>query len=104
MAIIHWDPASGPATEETMRRHLEQQGYRCTTYVYPPGTGFPEHVHEVDKIDAVLEGRFRISMDGHDYILGPGDCIHVPRNRPHSAAVIGPDPVVSIDAIRQRDR
>jgi quercetin dioxygenase-like cupin family protein len=100
MAIIHWDPSRGPATEAALRAHLEALGYRCSTYVYPPGTVFPDHTHAVDKIDAVVEGRFRISMDGQDYVLGPGDCIAVPRGRVHSAAVVGDQPVISIDAIR----
>ncbi len=79
---------------------LEQSGYRCTLYTYPPGTVFPPHTHDVDKIDAVLKGVFEITMGGETIQLSPGDYIEVPRNTVHSAAVIGTAAVISIDAIK----
>jgi quercetin dioxygenase-like cupin family protein len=33
-------------------------------------------------------------------VLGPGDWVEVPRGAIHSAAVIGDEPVVSLDAIK----
>ena len=101
MGIVPWDSASdGELSEAGLRRKLELRGYRVTTYVYPPGTYFSEHTHAVDKIDAVLAGGFRITMNGSVYELGPGDMIAVPRGVPHSAEVIGAQSVTSLDAIR----
>ena len=37
---------------------------------------------------------------GHFAILGPGDWVEVPRGVHHTAAVIGEEPVVSLDAVR----
>lgn len=65
-------------------------------------TEFPNHSHNVDKIDAVLTGRFLIVLDGEQLELGPGDCVWVPRGRTHSAAVLGKETVISIDAIKRR--
>ena len=70
-------------------------------YTYPPGTTFPDHVHEIDKIDAVVAGRFRMVVAGHLAMLGPGDWIEVARGIRHSAAVIGDEDVVSLDAARR---
>lgn len=98
----HWNTArDGELSEDNFRRLLSGQGYDCNIYVYPPGTEFPDHQHTVDKIDGVLQGRFRISMAGHSWILEPGDSIAVPCGAVHSAAVVGSEPVVSIDAIRR---
>ncbi len=83
-----------------MRRKLEKRGYSVTRYTYAPGTSFPEHSHSIDKIDAVLAGRFRMSMNGQAVILEPGDCLAVPRGMPHTAEVIGDEPVVSLDATK----
>ncbi len=83
-----------------MRRKLEKRGYSVTRYTYAPGTSFPEHSHSIDKIDAVLAGRFRMSMNGQAVILEPGDCLAVPRGTPHTAEVIGDEPVVSLDATK----
>ncbi len=91
----------GPATEESLRRELEDRGYRVSRYEYPPGTTFPEHTHDVDKIDAVVSGRFRLEMGGEEVVLEAGDRLAVPRGTPHSAEVVGDETVVSLDAVRR---
>jgi len=98
--VEHWNEAAdGPLTTEAFRSKLARRGYSCAIYRYPPGTCFPDHLHDVDKIDGVLEGRFRISMLGKAWVLEPGDCIAVPRGITHSAEVVGTQTVISIDAI-----
>jgi len=99
--VRHWDEAlDGPFSASAMRGKLERAGYVVTRYTYPPGTVFPEHVHGADKIDGVVAGRFRLVVAGHLTVLGPGDWIEVPRGTRHSAAVVGDEPVVSLDAVR----
>ena len=87
-------------TEQALRARLESLGYRVAKYVYEPGTVFPDHQHDVDKIDAVLSGRFRLVVRGHMKVLGPGEWIEIPRGTTHNAAVIGDEPVVSLDAVK----
>ncbi len=102
MQVEHWDPqADGELSEAAMRRKLEARGYTVTRYVYPPGTYFPDHSHAVDKIDAVLKGRFRMTLGGRPVVLGPGDCLAVPRGAVHSAQVLGDEAVVSLDAVKE---
>jgi len=101
MAVHRWNDAlDGPFSEQAMRKKLEHAGYTVARYVYPPGTTFPDHVHEVDKIDAVVSGRFRLVVAGHLAMLGPGDWVEVARGVRHSATVVGDDPVVSLDAVK----
>jgi mannose-6-phosphate isomerase-like protein (cupin superfamily) len=101
MQVEHWDEArDGVLSELSMRRKLERRGYEVSRYVYPPGTFFPEHEHGVDKIDAVLAGRFRMTLHGKEVVLEPGDCLAVPKGAVHSAEVVGNDPVISLDAER----
>lgn len=99
--VEHWDTFSdGPLSEDAMRRKLEARGYHVTRYFYPPGTCFPQHSHVIDKIDAVVAGRFRLTMAGDSVILGAGDCLSLPRGVLHSAEVIGNDTVISLDAVK----
>ncbi len=99
--LERWDEErDGPPTEEALRTRLEALGYRASRYVYPPGTFFAEHTHPVDKIDAVVSGRFRMTVEGTEVILEAGDCLAVPRGTSHSAEVVGDTSVVSLDAIR----
>lgn len=101
MQVEHWNPErDGALSEAGMRRKLEQRGYSVSRYVYPPGTWFPDHDHGVDKIDGVLSGRFRMTMQGQSLVLGPGDLLVVAKHRFHSAEVLGDEPVVSLDAVR----
>jgi len=103
MEVERWDEArDGPLSEASLRRKLEARGYRVTRYVYPPGTVFPDHTHEVDKIDGVLSGRFRLTLPEGEgsVVLEAGDAVAVPRGTVHSAEVVGVEPVVSLDATR----
>ena len=88
MKVEHWNETEdGALTELALRRKLEARGYRVNRYVYPPGTSFPTHTHEVDKMDAVFSGRFRITMEDGAVILGPGDSVPVPAGVRHGADV-----------------
>ena len=55
---------------------------------------------DVDKIDGVLSGQFKMSMNNQSLILSTGDCLAVPRGVVHSAEVLGSEPVVSLDAVK----
>ena len=102
MKVQRWNPEDDETlSEQTLRRKLEGMGYRSTRYVYPPGTSFPFHSHDIDKMDAVLSGEFRITMAGESVVLGPGDAVEVPRGVEHSAEVVGDRAVVSLDGIRK---
>ena len=101
MAVRRWNlSADGPVSESALRTRLESLGYRVARYTYEPGSVFPDHTHGVDKIDAVISGRFRLVVSGHMAVLGPGDWVEVPRGTVHNATVIGDEPVVSLDAVR----
>ena len=101
MELNHWDEdQDGPLSEAAMRSKLAALGYAVTQYIYPPGTVFPPHDHNVDKIDGVLSGRFCMAMNGQSVILEAGDTLVVPRRVMHSAEVVGDEAVVSLDAVR----
>ena len=100
MTPQRWNSADGPLTEAALRAKLESFGYRVARYVYHPGTVFPDHKHDVDKIDAVLSGRFRLVVRGHMRVLGPGEWLEIPRGTLHNAAVMGDEPVMTLDAVR----
>jgi mannose-6-phosphate isomerase-like protein (cupin superfamily) len=101
LQVEHWNAATdGELSETALRDKLQRRGYQVTRYHYPPGTVFPDHTHGVDKIDAVLSGRFLMRMAGESVILEAGDCLAVPRGAVHRAEVVGRDTVVSLDAVR----
>jgi mannose-6-phosphate isomerase-like protein (cupin superfamily) len=102
MAVHRWNAAlDGEFSEGALRRKLEALGYSVARYVYEPGTVFPDHKHGVDKVDAVVSGRFRLVIGGHVAMLGPGEWVDVPRGVTHNATVVGDEPVISLDAVRR---
>jgi quercetin dioxygenase-like cupin family protein len=101
MQIEHWhSDVDGPLSELALRHKLERRGYQVTRYVYSPGMFFPAHDHAEDKIDAVLSGRFRVTMQGQEAVLEAGDLVVVPKHAVHTAEVVGDEPVVSLDGVR----
>lgn len=101
VTVEPWDEKrDGPLSEAALRKKLEARGYRVSRYVYPPGTVFPDHTHGIDKIDAVVSGRFRMTLGRDAAVLEAGDCLAVPRGAVHSAEVVGDESVVSLDATR----
>ena len=98
--IIHWLSDWGPISEEAMRRRLKDEGYVVSKYLYPAGTCFPLHTHDVDKKDTVLRGNLKIGWEGGSVILKPGDTFEIPAGFPHSAEVVGDETVVSLDATK----
>lgn len=100
--VEKWNPAWGELSEAAMRRRLEEEGYAVSRYVYPAGAVFDDHTHAVDKKDTVLQGRLKIGAEGKEFLLTPGDIIVIPAGTLHNAAVVGSEPVVSLDATRPR--
>jgi len=100
MKLEHWhEERDGPFSEAALRRKMEGRGYFVSRYIYPPGTCFPDHTHELDKLDAVVSGRLRIATETASVVLKAGDCLAVPRGTVHTADVVGNEPVVSLDGI-----
>lgn len=96
--VRRWsDEEDGPPDEERLADRLRQRGFRASRHVYPPGTVFDEHSHDVDKIDAVVAGRFRMTARDVEAVLEPGDWLEVPAGTPHTARVVGDEPVVTLD-------
>jgi quercetin dioxygenase-like cupin family protein len=101
MTLLRWDRnRDGPFTDAALRQKLQRLGYRVTRYVYPPGTCFSDHSHPVDKMDAVVSGRFRMVIDGREITLEAGDMLAVPAGVVHSAAVVGEEQVISLDGVK----
>jgi quercetin dioxygenase-like cupin family protein len=88
--------------ETALRCELERAGYEVDRWIYPPGTVFPPHAHEEDKVVCVLAGRFLLTMHGESIVLEAGGRLEVPRGATHRAEVLGAEPVVSLDAVKRR--
>ena len=96
-----WDPRDGEMTERRLRRAMEHEGFEVAVYAYRPGTAFDWHSHAEEKCDAVVEGTFRIELEGSVFDLRPGDRLYVPAGARHRAEVVGARTVISLDGTRR---
>jgi quercetin dioxygenase-like cupin family protein len=102
MHLIRWvHETDGPFSEPALRRKLERLGYDVARYTYSPGTCFADHTHAVDKMDAVVSGRFRMTVGGREVLLEAGDMLAVRSGVVHSAEVVGDEPVISLDGVKE---
>jgi quercetin dioxygenase-like cupin family protein len=51
------------------------------------------NTHPGQEFDYVLSGRLRISIGGHEMVLGPGDSVYYDSNEPHGMKAEGTENV-----------
>lgn len=90
----------GALDEDSLRAKLDKRGFRSARNVRPPCQVTDQHSHPVDKLEAVLSGRMRVSTPKGRFVLGPGDLIEIPAQMRYSFEVIGALPVVCLDGER----
>ncbi|NHA13750.1 hypothetical protein [Thioalkalivibrio sp. XN279] len=83
-----------------LQARLEAEGFRVTMHMLAPGTRFEAHCPCESRIDVVFSGLLRVMIEGEERLLGPGDWQLVPAGVSMSAEVIGDEPVLGFDAVR----
>ena len=59
----------------------------------PAGNGPPPHVHSAeDEMFLIMEGEYRVYLDGVWTNVGPGSVVYLPRGSVHTFQVVGPTP------------
>lgn len=59
----------------------------------PAGHGPPPHVHhDEDELFLIIEGEYRVCLDGEWSNVGAGGVVYLPRGCAHSFEVVGPTP------------
>jgi quercetin dioxygenase-like cupin family protein len=98
--IDRWDPRrEGPVTETSLRRKVESYGYQVSIYIWPGGAVVPAKASEKERLDAVVSGVVKITLDGESHILTSGDIVHVPRGSVRRVEIIGSGPARCIGAV-----
>jgi quercetin dioxygenase-like cupin family protein len=85
-----------------LRSKLEAEGYQVSVHLLAPGTLFGEHCLSEGRIEAVFSGRLRLVIAGRTHELGPGDWLEMPAGAVIVAEVVGDEPVLGMDAVRDR--
>lgn len=100
MRIDRWDPRrDGPVTEAALRHKVESCGYQVSTFAWPAGTVVPAQTQDRERVDAVVTGIVKVTLDGESAILTAGDMVYVPRGAVRRVEVVGAATAHCLDAI-----
>ncbi len=103
VAVVSWDDVVTETVAEGIRRqtiHGEQQ--TLVRYWYAPGAVFPAHAHPEEQITIVLSGTISFTVNEQLVTLGPGQIATIPGGVPHGAAVVGSEPVETLNTLSPR--
>ncbi len=99
--LEHWDRAiEGDLTADGLVRKLAVLGYDSQQKTLRPGEHLSDTKIQVDTIDAVVQGKLKVSLEGESRILSAGDCLFIPKGHVTSLEVIGDTPVVCLEGTR----
>ena len=102
MRIDRWDPRrDGPVTEAALRDKVQACGYDVSSFAWPAGTIVPAQQQDRERVDAVVTGIVKITLDGESAILTAGDIVYVPRGAVRRVEVVGSSPAQCLDAVYQ---
>jgi len=79
------------------RRVVQTGSFTLVHYTYPPGATFKLHRHPEAQLTYVVRGQITFDVDGEKQALVPGDWLHIPGDKPHSARATSDDPVVALN-------
>src|SRR4051794_29352589 len=100
MRIDRWDSRrDGPMTESALRHKVETIGYDVSKYAWPAGTVVPPQTQDRERVDAVVTGILRVTLDGESAILTAGDMVYVPRGSVRRVEVVGSATAHCLDAV-----
>jgi quercetin dioxygenase-like cupin family protein len=100
MRIDRWDPRrDGPVTEAALRHKVESCGYQVSTFAWPAGTVVAAQAQDRERVDAVIAGILKITLDGESAILTAGDMVYVPRGAVRRVEVVGASTAHCLDAV-----
>jgi quercetin dioxygenase-like cupin family protein len=100
MRIERWDARrDGPLTETTLRQKLQARGYEVSSLSYPAGTAASAPADPDERIQAVVTGLLKVTIDGESAILTAGDLVFVPRGAIRRLEVVGPAPALCLEGV-----
>jgi mannose-6-phosphate isomerase-like protein (cupin superfamily) len=100
MRIERWDPRrDGPFSERALQEKIEARGYLVTARTLPAGAAVAGQPDARERIDAVVSGLIKVTLDGESAILTGGDIGYVPAGFARRIEVLGTAPARCLEAI-----
>lgn len=100
MRIERWDVRrDGPLSEAALEHKLEALGYDAVSRTYPAGAIASAQTDSRERIEGVVSGLIKVTIDGESAILTAGDIVFVPRGAARRLEVVGTSPAYCLEAV-----
>jgi hypothetical protein len=100
MRIERWDVRrDGPLSQAALEHKLLALGYEPMLRTYPAGATAAGQTHTRERIEAVVSGLIKVTIDGESAILTAGDIVFVPRGAARRLEVIGTSAAYCLEAV-----
>jgi quercetin dioxygenase-like cupin family protein len=86
LRIKRWGGTEEP-DPETLRAHLQREGYSVFEWSDVAGTAYGPHSHAEDQSHWIISGALTLTVAGESYTLLAGDRDFLPANTIHAACV-----------------
>ena len=73
-----------PLDRDQVAHDWHQRGYSCDVFTDPPGREWNDFIHATNELVAVMEGKLKLTIDGEEIIVEPGDEVFIPKGVLHS--------------------
>jgi quercetin dioxygenase-like cupin family protein len=81
-------PVTSSAT--TSRSLVDNDRVRVVAFTFDTGEQLTEHTAAMPVVVQLITGAMRFEVAGEAHQLGPGDCVYLPANEPHSLEALTP--------------
>jgi mannose-6-phosphate isomerase-like protein (cupin superfamily) len=100
MRIERWDVRrDGPLSEAALRQKLEALGYEAATSSCAVDRVATTRGEGSERVEAVVSGLIKVTIDSESAILTAGDVVFVPRGAVRRVEVVGSSPASSLQAV-----
>jgi len=100
MRIDRWDVRrDGPLNEAALRHKLDALGYEADPTICSVDAVSTAPGEAWERVEAVLSGLIKVTIDGESGILTAGDVVFVPRGAVRRVQVVGTCPASSLQAV-----
>ena len=70
------------------RTLIDKKAGTVTMFALDEGQGLSEHTAPYDAMIMITDGRAEVSIAGEPFLLGPGEMIVMPANKPHALRAV----------------
>src|SRR6266545_4568202 len=100
MRIERWDVRrDGPFSQAALEQKLRALGYEPRSRTYPAGSIAAAQTDTRERIEGVVSGLIKVTIDGESAILTAGDIVFVPRGAARRLEVVGTSSAYCLEAI-----